>query len=380
LKEDLREMTGIGVGIIGTGFMGKAHAFAYRAAGATFPGSLNPGLQVIADVNAVAAQRAAAQFGFAKWSADWRDVIADPAVKIVSITTPNVLHKEMALAAIAAGKHVHCEKPLAPSVSDAREMMDAAEKAGVITQVGYNYIKNPVLKLARDMIAAGELGDITGFRGLHAEDYMADPEGPFSWRVDAAGGPGVIADLGSHIIGMARFLLGPIAEVNADLETIVKTRPVAQGATERRDVLVDDVARLLVRFARGCGGTIEANWVASGRKMQLCFELHGSKGSLVFTQERFNELHYFKPGADPRLSGFTRIEAGPQHPPYLNFCVAPGHQIGFNDLKTIEVAEFLEAIAGNRRASPDFREAWEIQKVVETAVQSSKDRRWLKVG
>ena len=373
-------MKSLGIGIIGTGFMGKAHAFAYRAAAAAFPDIQAPILHSIADVNGPAAERAARQFGFRHWQQDWKAVIADPEIHIVSITTPNIFHKEMALAAIAAGKHVHCEKPLAPALDDAREMMEAAEAAGIRTQVGYNYIKNPVLKLARDMVAAGELGEITGFRGIHAEDYMADPEGPYSWRLDPAGGPGVIADLGSHIIGIARFLLGPIAEVTANLETIVKSRPVAAGSSERKAVLVDDAARLIVRFARGCGGTIEANWTASGRKMQLAFELSGSKGSLCFTQERFNEIHYYKSGADPRHGGFTRIEAGPQHPPYVNFCVAAGHQLGFNDLKTIEAAEFLAAIGGGAINGPDFREAWEIQKVVEAAVQSSRSRGWQTIG
>ena len=178
-------------------------------------------------------------------------------------------------------------------------MVEAAEKAGVVTQVGFNYIKNPLLKLARDMVAAGELGEITGFRGIHAEDYMHDPESPYSWRIDPAGGPGVIADLGSHIIGMARFLLGPIAEVSADVRTVVKSRPGgARVPTERKDVLVDDVARMLVNFGRGCGGTIEANWIATGRKMQLGFELTGEKGSLVFTQERLNELLFYRAGGD----------------------------------------------------------------------------------
>jgi predicted dehydrogenase len=179
---------------------------------------------------------------------------------------------------------------------------------------------------------------------------------------------------------MARFLLGAITDVTADVETVVKSRPVAPGSSERKPVHVDDISRLMVRFARGCGGTIEANWMATGRKMQLGFEINGSKGSLVFTQERFNEIQFFKAGGDPRHAGFTRIEAGPQHPPYLNFCVAPGHQIGFNDLKTIEVAEFLAEIVGGAKAGPDFREAWEIQKVVETAVDASKARAWMKIS
>lgn len=226
------------------------------------------------------------------------------------------------------------------------------------------------------MVAAGELGEITGFRGIHAEDYMADPEIPYNWRMDASGGAGAIADIGSHIIGMARFLLGPISHVDADLETVVKSRPIGAGSSERRAVEVDDIARLTVRFERGCRGTIEANWVATGRKMQLGFELTGAKGSLVYTQERLNELLHYRTNGDPRHSGYTRIEAGPQHHPYGLFCVAPGHQLGFNDLKTIEVAEFLEAIAGGERRGPDFREAWEIQKIIDTAVQSSTLRTW----
>ncbi len=370
----------LGIGLIGTGFMGKAHAFAYRAALAAFPDIPVPRLEMIADVDEASAAKAARQYGFARSSANWRDLVTDPRIDVVSITTPNIFHKEMALAAIAAGKHVHCEKPLSPALADSLQMVEAAEKVGVVTQVGFNYIKNPLLKLARDMVAAGELGEITGFRGIHAEDYMHDPESPYSWRIDPAGGPGVIADLGSHIIGMARFLLGPIAEVSADVRTVVTSRPVARGASERKTVLVDDVARMLVTFGRGCGGTIEANWVATGRKMQLGFDVTGEKGSLVFTQERLNELLFYKAGGAAKTSGYVKIEAGPQHPPYGEFCVAGGHQLGFNDLKTIEMGEFLRAIGGGNRVGPDFREAYEIQKVVEAAMASSRARSWVKIG
>jgi predicted dehydrogenase len=381
-------MREIGIGLIGTGFMGKAHAFAYRAALAAFPEIPVPVLRTIADVDAKLAEKAAHQYGFAQSTTDWKSLMADASIHVVSITTPNVFHKEMAMAAIAAGKHVHCEKPLSPSLAASEEMVRAAEKAGVVTQVGFNYIKNPMLKLAREMVDAGELGDITGFRGIHAEDYMHDPDAPYTWRLDPKGGPGVIADLGSHIIGMARFLLGPIKEVVADVETVVKSRPdatakVAKGATPpRKDIEVDDTARIIARFERGCAGTIEANWLSSGRKMQLGFELIGSKGALVFTQERLNELQFYKAGGssghgiDNQRNGFVRIESGPQHPPYGQFCVAGGHQLGFNDLKTIEMAEFLAACAGGKKMGPDFREALEIQKVVETAIRSSKNRRW----
>jgi predicted dehydrogenase len=370
------EMSDIGVGIIGTGFMGKAHALAYRAVAGIFPNVRRPRLEIVADNNEAAAQHAYDHLGFRRQTTDWKALVSDPAVDIVSITTPNFVHREMALAAIAAGKHVHCEKPIAPSASDARDMMEAAEKAGVVTQVGYNYVKNPLLGLARGMIAAGELGDIIGFRGIHAEDYMANPDEPYTWRVDPRGGAGAIADIGSHIIGMARFLLGPIAEVMADLETVVKSRPIRTGSSERRQVEVDDIARLTVRFRRGCRGTIEANWVATGRKMQLGFEINGTMGTLVFSQERLNELRFYRGGGDQRLGGFVKIETGPQHEPYALFCVAPGHQLGFNDLKTIEVADFLVAIDGGEHRGPDFREAFEIQKTIDAAVASSRDRQW----
>jgi predicted dehydrogenase len=372
-------MKELGIGIIGTGFMGKAHAIAYRTALSAFPDIPVPRLVAVADVSAEAAAQAAHQYGFQTSTGDWRALIANPDVDVVSITTPNAMHKDMALAAIAAGKHVHCEKPLSPSLKDSLEMVEAAEKKGVCTQVGFNYIKNPLLKLARDIIASGELGEITGFRGIHAEDYMHDAQSPWTWRIDHSGGPGVIADLGSHIIGMARFLLGDMTEVSADVRTVIKERPTTRGGKEMKPVLVDDVARMLVNFDRGCGGTIEASWIQTGRQMQLDFEVTGEKGSLIFTQERLNELWLYKVGGDIKHKGFTRIEAGPQHTPYGGFCIAGGHQLGFNDLKTIEMAEFLRGIAHGKSTGPDFREAYNIQKVVDSAISSSMTRSWTRI-
>ena len=369
-------MKDLGVALIGTGFMGMTHAFAYRSVGAMFPHVPKARLVAIADVTEPAARRAALQFGFEESMTDWRKAVHHPSVDVVSITTPNALHKEMALEAIAAGKHVLCEKPLAPTSAEALEMLRAADASTVVTHVGYNYIQNPLLTMARDMIAAGELGDITDFRGIHAEDYMADSEVPYSFRVAKTGG-GALADIGSHIVGMARFLLGPITQVYAQLDTLVGSRPIEQGSSERRVIEVDDVARLLVRFERGCGGSIQANWAATGRKMQLAFELTGTKGSLVFSQERLNELLYYRAGEDSRKSGYVRIEAGPQHPPYGNICVAGGHQLGFNELKTIEIAKFFDAINGGPKNSPDFREGWAIQAVIDAAIQSSREKTWL---
>lgn len=368
-------MPRIGIGIIGTGFMGRAHAMAYHAVPGIFPLQNRPVLEIVADNVPAGAERAQQAFGFRRRTSDWRALVADPAITIVCITTPTALHHDMALAAIAAGKHVHCEKPIALNAGEAAAMLHAAEAADVRTQVGFNYLKNPLLGFAREMIASGELGEIIGFRGAHAEDYMADTHMPWSWRLDPAGA-GVIADLGSHIVGLARFLLGPITSLVADLETVIKERPIARGSSERRAVTVDDIARLTVRFARGCGGTIEANWVATGRKMQLAFEVSGSKASLAFTQERMNELLLYRAAAAPGQRGYVRIEAGPEHPPYGHFCPAAGHQLGFNDLKIIEAADLLAAIEGATPKGPDFREAWEIQKVIDTAILSARTRVW----
>lgn len=371
-------MRKLGVGLIGTGFMGKSHAMAWRAA-ASFSGEVQPVLVSVADIDGAAAEKAAQQYGFQRWTTHWQDLIDDPEIDVISITSPNRFHAEQSLAAIAAGKHVHCEKPLAPNSEIAEQMYRAAEKAGVVTQVGFNYIKNPLLKLAKNMIAAGELGDITGFRGIHAEDFMTSPQVPWSWRLDPTGGAGAVADLGSHILGMARFLLGPITGLFADLETVVKSRPEHAGSGVMKAVEVDDIARLTVKFARGCAGQIEANWVASGHKMQLGFEVTGTRGSLIFNQERFNELQFFQFGGNEAQNGFRTLVAGPEHAPYGLFCPAAGHQIGFNDLKTIEMLEFIQSISQGNAIGPDFKEAFEIQKLVDAAVASSRERSWISI-
>ena len=201
---------------------------------------------------------------------------------MIDITTPNTLHREMALAAIAAGRHVYCEKPLAPTTAEALEMTRAAEKAGVVTQVGFNYLKNPMLTLAKRIIDAGDIGQIRTFRGVHAEDYMADDTSPWTWRLDPSGGGGALADIGSHILATARYLLGPITSVMAEVETVIAERPLASGRAQTRRVQVAAIARLLVRFQGGASGSIEASWIASGRKMQHELRSTARKGPSSF--------------------------------------------------------------------------------------------------
>jgi len=362
------------VGLIGTGFMGKTHVFGFASAPRVFDLPYEIVLHAVADRSDELAGEAARALGFAHATGDWRALVQDPEIDLVDITTPNAFHKEMALAAIAAGKHVYCEKPLAPLAADAREMTDAAEAAGIKTQVGFNYLCNPMVGLAREMIEAGELGEIRSYRGVHAEDYMADAASPFSFRNDPVGG-GVLADLGSHALATAEYLLGPIESVFGDCVTVISSRPDGSGG--RRAVETDDIGRAFLRFASGATGSVEASWIATGRKMQHDFEVYGSRGALFFSQERFNELHFYCAADSTGRRGFRRIEAGPDHPPYGRFCIAPGHQLGFNDLKAIEVARYLEAISGKRDEPFNFRAGLRVQRLVETIHASSRVIAWM---
>lgn len=364
----------IGIGLVGSGFMGRCHANAFRAVSGLFDVPGEPRLRVLAEADEALATRAAQALGFERSTGNWPALVTDEAVDIVAITAPNVLHAPIAFAAIAAGKTVYCEKPLSTTAALALEMTEAAEAAGVVTLVGFNFLRNPMIKLAQQIITSGEIGEITGFRGRHAENYMADPDAPHSFRTDPQGG-GALADIGSHIISMARYLLGPITRVLADSRTIHATRPSEPRSTMRKSIKVDDMTHALVRFENGASGSLEANWAATARTMDLSWEITGTKGALAFSQERMNELHLWS--ATPGRSGYTRIEAGPAHPPYAAFCPAPGHHLGFNDLKIIEVASLLEAHAGLSATGPDFREAYEVQRTVEAMQRSDKVQAWI---
>jgi len=339
------------IGLVGSGFMGRAHAFAAALAARAFDLPRRPEIAVLADAGEDAARRAAGEMGIPRWTGDWRTLLDDPAIDVIDITAPNRLHHPMAMAAIAAGKHVCCEKPLAPTLAEGEEMRDAARRAGVVTQVGFNYIHNPLFDLARGMIVAGEIGRVLSYRGQHAEDYMADPAVPVSFRTEPGGG-GVLADLGSHALATAEFLLGPIARVSGELVTVHRERPDGQGGM--RAVDVDDIARAGLRFASGAEGQIEASWVATGRKMAHDFEVFGEAGALAFRGERLNELQVYSAGDAGGRRGFRTILAGAEHAPYGRFSPAPGHQLGFNEIKAIEIARFAEAVAGRRAPPFDF--------------------------
>lgn len=369
-------MTGkIGIGLIGTGFMGKTHALAFRAARAVMGDVPGCRLELLCDTPAERACEMAEQFGFARSTADWRVLVRDPKVDVVSITTPNILHHEMALAALAEGKHVYCEKPMALTLPQAREMAAAAKNAGVITLVGYNYLKNPAFTHAQRLIAEGRIGRVVHFRGWVDEDYQADPDLPWTWRARLSeAGLGALGDLGCHLVSLARGLAGPIESLIADTQIIHETRPQPDGGG-RTAVENEDTATAIVRFASGAQGSLSASRSAWGRKNRLDWEVHGTEGMITFCQEHMNELHLYENRGPKAEQGFRTILTGPLHPPYDRFCPAPGHQLGFLDLKTIEVAELLRALAGGAPARPSFDEALTYETVIHAIAESARSGR-----
>ncbi len=370
-------MTTLGIGLIGTGFIGKAHALAWRQARAVM-GDLPPvRLELLCDVPEERARAMADQFGFARATADWRALVADPAVDVVSIATPNALHREIAAAALAAGRHVWCEKPMGLTLADAEAMTAAAEAApGRMTMLGYNYVRNPAFRHAQRLLAEGRIGRPVHFRGWVDEDYQADPDLPWTWRARLAeAGLGALGDLGCHLVSLAVGLMGPIESLVAETQVIHATRPVP-GGPGRAPVENEDVATALLRFASGARGSVSTSRSAWGRKNRLDFEVHGTKGQIAFAQERMNELQLYLAEGPAAEQGFRTILSGPAHPPFGQFVPAPGHQLGFLDLKTIEAAEFLRAIATGRPTDTDFRAGLHIERVIHAIAEAAgTDRR-----
>ncbi len=369
----------LGVGLIGTGFMGRAHALAFHNARTTFDLPFNLKLVALADADAVRAEQCATGWGFERSHGNWQQLISDPAVNLVAITTPNLLHFPMAMAALDAGKAVYCEKPLAVSLEQAREMQAAARKAGVVTRVGYNYQHNPIIGLAKQMIESGELGRIVSFQGEFSEDFMGDGLSPWSWRCEEAHAGGALADLGSHLLAMARYLLGDVDAVCADSQTVHPQRPATRGSEEQRAISIDDQTYALLRFANGARGTFGSSWLKHGYKNHLSFEIGGTEGTLSFDQERLNELRLYRAGS-PGRDGFQRILAGPAQPGYASFCPAPGHQLGYNELKTLEVHELIQALGGQGSNGTDFAEAMEVERLATAIRVAAKEMRWVSLS
>lgn len=367
-------MVSIGFGLVGTGYMGKAHAVALQAVGPVFGTRLRPVCEMLCATTREGAEAKARAFGFRRSTDDWRALVADDAVEAVIIASPQQTHRRIALAALAAGKPVFCEKPLGASVDDARAMA-AAAASGPATMVGFNYVRTPATQLAREMILAGEIGDIVNVAAEHTEDFLADPDEPASWRTRELWS-GALGDLATHIINGVLRLAGPIMEVVADVATVHGTR---KGETGPEDVTNDDHANLLCHFASGARGTISASRVSSGRKMGYAYRIVGTRGAIAFDQEDQNSIWLYRRTGNPAREGFTRILIGPEHPDYRAFSLGAGHGTGYGDQIVIEARDFLRAIDTGEAVFPTFADGLAASLVVEAAFRSAAERRWVKL-
>jgi predicted dehydrogenase len=372
----------VNVGVIGAGFMGKAHSLAYAAMPMFFwPAPAIPRRAVIAEVTDDLAREAAARFGYERSTSDWRRVIEDPEVDLVDIAVPNDQHPAIAIAAAEAGKHVICEKPLARTAAEARAMRDAVAAAGVVNMVAFNYRRTPAVALARKLIEEGTIGTIRNFRGTYLQDWSNDPDLPLSWRFQRdVAGSGALGDIATHVIDFARYLVGEVASVNATMERWIEDRPIPQGGADqlagaskladapRGPVDVDDEVTTLLRFEGGAVGSIEATRAAHGRKNYLTFEI------------RRDELQYFNADDPADRQGFRTILTGPAHPYGEGLWPIPGLGIGYGETKIIECYELMKAIADGTPATPSFEDGYRIACISDAIAASADAGGWVTVA
>ncbi len=377
----------LGIGMIGYAFMGAAHSQAWRTAPAFFDLPLTPRLKAICGRDTDAAGEVARRFGWESVESDWRSLLTRDDIDVIDICTPGHTHAEIAIAALEAGKHVLCEKPLANSVQEAEAMAAAAAAAsehGVRAMVGFTYRRTPAVALARQLVASGRLGTIRHVRGQYLQDWLADENAPLSWRLDKSlAGSGALGDIGAHIIDMAQFVTGtPIASVNGLMETFVQTRPLGgdhatlggsstAGAT-RGPVTVDDAAAFTARFVGGAIGVFEATRFATGRKNALRLEINGTLGSLAFDFEDMNVLEFFDATEDAAVAGFRRIMVTESTHPYIAAWWPPGHGLGYEHGFTHQVVDLVTDIAKGADPIPSFADGLAVQRVL-AAVEISAD-------
>lgn len=375
----------IGVGMVGYAFMGGSHSQAWRTVNNFFDLPVQVQMAALCGRTESAVTEAAGKLGWASVETDWRRLVARDDIGLVDVSSPGNNHAEVAIAALQAGKHVLCEKPLANSVDEAREMVAAAEAAkanGVRSMVGFNYRRVPAAAFARQLISEGKLGDIRHVRAVYLQDWIVDPEFPLVWRLQKEeAGSGALGDIASHIVDLAQFVTGQsVTGVSGLLETFVKNRPLVASteglrgtaSTQRGDVTVDDAALFVARMSGGAVATFEASRMAPGRRNGLRLEVNGSKGSLVFELERLNELQVYFTDDDPGVQGFrTVVVTEPEHP-YLSAWWPAGHIIGWEHTFTHEAYDFLTAITSGTDPSPSFAEGLQVQLVLQAVEQSSE--------
>jgi predicted dehydrogenase len=383
----------LNIAMIGGGFMGKAHAAAYAAMPMFFwPSPAIPVRKVLVDVTRDLAEEGRSRYGFEAAGTDWREAVTRSDIDAVDIVTPNDSHAEIAIAAAKAGKHIICEKPLARTGDEAKSMLDAVRAAGVVHMVAFNYRRTPAVALARRYIEDGRIGRILNFRGTYLQSWSADPDSPLSWRFQKEiAGSGAVGDIGTHVIDLARHLVGEVAAVNALTSNYVPDRPVQSGGIDklgtgeknrtapRGAVDVDDEVMTLLRFADGAVGSIEATRNAHGRHNFLTFEVHGTKGSLVFNYERRDELRVCFADDPADASGFRTIYTGPAHPNGPNLWPIPGLGIGYTETKIVECHDFLTAVVKGQQPSPNFEDGYKISRIADAILESSSRQAWVQV-
>ncbi|SER26409.1 Predicted dehydrogenase [Lentzea albida] len=384
--------TPLGIAMIGHAFMGAAHSQAWRVAPRFFDLPVHPVMSVLAGRDADRTRAAAERLGWADSTTDWKSVLDRDDVHVVDICTPGDTHAEIAVAALEAGKHVLCEKPMANSVDEAVAMAEAASRAaerGVRAMVGFSYRRVPALGLARDLVAQGRLGRIHHVRAQYLQDWIVDPAAPLSWRLDKdKAGSGALGDIGAHIVDATQFILGDtISEVMGTLVTFVPERPLATShsglsgtaSDETGPVTVDDAALFLARFGSGALGSFEATRFANGRKNALRIEVNGSAGSLAFDFEDMNVLEFFDGTEDPAVSGFRRIlVTEPQHP-YVGAWWPAGHGLGYEHAFTHQAVDLVRAIAEGTDPTPTFADGLQVQRVLAAVEGSASSGTWQQV-
>jgi predicted dehydrogenase len=383
----------LAVAMIGHSFMGAAHSQAWRTAPRFFDLPFRPEMRVLCGRDADRAAAAADRLGWQQSDADWQTVVARDDIDLVDVVTPGDSHAEIAIAALAADKHVLCEKPLASSLADAERMAEAAEEAGrrgVRAMVGFCYRRLPAVGLARQLVADGRIGEVRHVRAAYLQDWIADPEAPLSWRLDKdRAGSGALGDIGAHIIDLTQFITGDrVREVSGHLETFVKERPVATehaglsgtaSSSERGPVTVDDAAVFLARFGGGALGVFEATRFATGRKNAIRIEINGSRGSIAFDFEDMNVLEFYDATEPPATAGFRRILATEADHPYVAAWWPPGHVLGYEHGFTHQVVDLLRAVAAGTDPDPSFSDGLQVQRVLAAVETSSDTRTWQEI-
>ncbi|SEG39861.1 Predicted dehydrogenase [Thermomonospora echinospora] len=367
----------LGVGMVGHAFMGRVHSQAWRSVGAFFDLPVRPEMTVLCGRSRQRVDAAAAEMGWAHAETDWKALLRRDDVHIIDICTPGDSHAEIAIAALQAGKHVLCEKPLANTVAEAEAMTEAARDAaarGVRSMVAFNYRRVPAVALARDLVAAGRLGEIRHARAQYLQDWIVDPEHPLVWRLQRdKAGSGALGDIGAHIIDIVQFVAGQrVTGVSGLTETFVKERPLPEedGVGE---VTVDDAALFIGRLEGGAMASFEATRFAAGRKNAMRFELNGSLGSLWFDFEAMNELWFHDHTLAAEEAGFRRILVTESDHPYAGAWWPPGHGLGYEHTFTHEVKDFLEAIAAGTDPTPSFADGLRVQRVLDAVERSAAD-------